>query len=270
MRALARIAWERGLTPIPSKNKKPLISWGEFIYRRMTEAELNDCLRLIKDEFSIITGQLIGSKYLVVVDIDEFSALPIPVPYYATKTHRGYHIPYYSHYPLPTKKIDGIELRGEASLVIFPGSIVNGTFYDGSPEHYFNPPHVIPRAILNLFVKRKEKRKEKKMVVKSGSEVDDKEIKKLIEIIKPHYHLGNRHNIVMGVSALLRRQNVPLEKVLALFRALPDDEDRTPQVVATYNKDWDEIASYLWCPEVVEAIWASGILQKLKERYAQS
>lgn len=275
VRALFRLAWEKGLNPVPTKDKKPLIAWGEYIYRKMTLEEFEEALRMVRNEFAILTGQQVGSKFLVVVDIDEPIKFPIMIPPYATKTKRGYHIPYYSNFPLASQKIDGIEIRGIASLVMFPGSIVDGHLYHGNPYHYFNPPHPIPRAILNLF--KGEKNKKKKVLNKipnnialdNPSEIID-EIKELAKLIRPFYVIGRRHNIAMGVAALLKRKQVPINQALALFRMLPDNEDRTPQIIATYSKNYDEIASYFWCPEVIEAIWQTDIIERLVRKFAES
>jgi len=268
LKALARKAWEHNLTPIPTKDKKPLIAWGEYIYRKMTVLELQEALRLIRTEFAVITGQkLVNNKYLVVVDIDDPLQYDFDIPYYATRTRRGFHIPYYTTYSLPSMKLEGIEIHSYANLIMFPCSLIDDVFYDGYPQFYFDPPEMLPKSVLELFQMEKQKKKKKKKNGKTQKAEEEIEaevaeagngtselLKELVQVIRPYYYEGMRHNIVMGVSAYLRKRGFTKADIIKLFRLLPDTEDRTPQIEATFSKDYDEIASYLWCPEVVDAL----------------
>ena len=261
MRALARFLFEHGFIAIPTKDKKPLVNWGEFLYRYPTREEIEELVSLITSEFAILTGTPLGLGYLVIIDIDDWALWPkeFLIPNYYTKTPNGFHIPVRARIPIQTKHFGGIDILGINGLAMFPGSITSEGMYIGKIEYYLTPRWDMPANFLESLKKLSRKRKIPSKVEEEPKKEQNNNRRRITaqevaEIIKPYWIPGNRHNISLAVAAFFRRRGFSarfVERVLSFFE---DEESRKRQIIETYKKPIEEIASYQWAPEVIEAL----------------
>ena len=121
-----RIFTGLGLTPIPLKprSKEPLVrgkegDWEPTEYQLLTLAERDN----------INWGVRCGRE-LAVLDIDSvdrfenvLKTLPIPPNCPVVKTGRGGHIWFKPKRPMPSQRVDGLEIKGTGAYVVAPPSV---------------------------------------------------------------------------------------------------------------------------------------------------
>ena len=154
----------QGFNPIPQdRAKKPLVKWGLYQDRPVTEEEIREWWTRWPDaNIAIVTGAVSG---LVVLDFDgpegrkSFSELPGtdaatgPV----VLTGNGFHV-YFSHPGGPVKTITkirpGLDIKGDGGLVTVPPSVHKSgavyTFADGYSLDDLSPAD-IPEPLLAIL-----------------------------------------------------------------------------------------------------------------------
>ena len=126
--------YKRGLSIIPVRDKKPLISWREYQERQAEPEEIYKwCVDFPDFNIGIITG--FNGFYSLDLDAKEaFNLLPKELKNsMLTETQRGFHFNFQSsrHYSSRVININRVkvEFKGAGSYVIEPYSVINGFEY---------------------------------------------------------------------------------------------------------------------------------------------
>jgi len=159
------------LIPCKYKSKEPTVSWKEYQQRKPSEAEINEWFYSGANyNVGIVCGKV--SNNLVVVDIDNdkkgkimkiiFGA-NIEDETLVVRTSRGYHIYFFTEFPIQTFRLSteelAIDVKGEGSYVLAPPSV-----HPSGQSYSFLSPEPLPNIKLwkgdlkqDLIEKIKEK-----------------------------------------------------------------------------------------------------------------
>ena len=118
---------------------------------------------------------------------------------------------------------------------------------------------------LNLFLRAHFMKKAKPIRFKDGKPLDNPE--RLVEILRPIYIRGYRHNIISAASGYLRRHTVSLELSQKIISELvKNDEERSSRLYSLkeiYKLDQNKkIPGLPKLKEVIEKEYKSGIVSK--------
>lgn len=153
---------------IPIKpDKTPYVKWEEYQKRLPSDAEIVGWWeRWPKANIGLVTGKI---SETVVLDLDkddgyktieDFSVNePFPETLQSITGGGGRHY-FFKHPGLEvrnfTKKIPGLDFRGDGGYVILPPSVhLSGNFYEWDKEH-LDPPAIMPRWLLKLCTKQQD------------------------------------------------------------------------------------------------------------------
>jgi len=290
------ISWyyDRGIVVFPLRplTKEPSVSWKEFQTRKPSYTEV---IQLIEETVhhegeDINLATLTGSVYgYVVVDVDNtesweklLSDLRIDISqyrYWKVNTGKGFHL--YFRYPdevivpnivrLNKLGYHGVEILGEGHIVVIPPSVHpdTGTLYQWDED--FSPPYIhpedlslLPQPLLNIVINR-----ETKPNGNGDTVVDTSWTETVIEILSNHWVEGQRHNLTLAVTGILRKHEVPYEVVKNLIETVVqknhdlEGKDRIRVVEDTYRKPPEFVAGYRLLSEIVGQDDARQILRLL-------
>lgn len=264
-----------GMSIIPLKpmTKEPMIKWKKYQEVLPTSFELDEWFSDNKKNIAIVTGTV--SRRLVVIDFDtveSYEKFVKEVEKYpdlkeklentwVVATGKGYHV--YVRLPdddlVPRTKIrlaKGVDLKGEGGYVVAPPSThPNGKqymFIQGPPT--IEEPVVLTEEQWNkllaiLAPRAKEEDKEQKQATSDGRKpdvklfsrkLDDKTKQKIIEIIKPYYKEGYRHNIVLYLTGMLIKSGYVIDDIKDLVEklaAVANDEEKDDRLKTVEDQE---------------------------------
>ena len=166
--------YKRGLSIIPVRDKRPLISWREYQERQAEPEEIYKwCVDFPNFNIGIITG--FNGFYSLDLDTKEaFNLLPKELKNsMLTETQRGFHFNFQSsrHYSSQGININGlkVEFKGAGSYVIEPYSVINGFEY--RPINSIADIKNLPALIDDLLQEKQERKIGREVSGKIGSEI---------------------------------------------------------------------------------------------------
>ena len=132
----------------------------------------------------------------------------------------------------------------QASIVRYPSEFKR---YD---------PQEVHKKLKELL--EKKKKKEKKVEPKPKKEISKDTISKLIDVLKPYYVVGYRHNICLYLAGLLRKLGYSFDEAKKVIEeiatAFNDEElkDRIKAVETTFERGLEDIAGSSGLEDVFE------------------
>jgi len=261
--------------PLKPRSKQPAVkTWKPYQEQPPTEEEVRKWFKDGKRNIAIVTGRV--SNNLVVIDFDneevfkEFikklhkhRKLDGALNYtWVVKTGKGYHIYVKLQSPdlVPRTKPrlkPGLDIKAEGGYVVAPPSIhPSGKRYEFIKvgNDVYGPPDIREpitlserewNELLSLLEVKSDVKKEK--IRKTVRRLNDDQIRRIVELIKPYYVKTHRNNIVYPLIGLLVKAGIDYEstrRVVELLVVETNDEESEQRFYLVdyhYGKRADEI-----------------------------
>lgn len=219
--------------PLQPKGKLPLIKWKTFILPRQAIQGYVDrgC------NWGICGGLLPSGKYLYFIDLDSKSMLPsiyelLPAGTPTVSTSRGFHLYLTWNEPVKTRRLEGIEIRGEGAYVVAPPSV------HPSGHHYkfIRPLRMPPLMDPGIFIPPPSPFSTEGK--SSWGTEDAFDWKSKYNGVKE----GSRHNRLLQYLGMLH--NSGKSEIEALEMAIEwnkrcEPPEKAPAIVSTLRKCWE-------------------------------